>query len=416
MREQVADTSGDGLEAAVTGPAGFTADLTGAFAGIDGLLLIVAFAAVFVILVIVYRSPLLPLIVLGTSVTALCTRCSVVVGSPTPTSLVLNGQTQGILFILVIGAATDYSLLYIARYREALHTHERKWDATWAALRGSWEPILASGGTVIAGLLMLLASELKSNKILGPVSAIGIVFAVLAALTLLPALMLLGRPGGVLAGAAEVRRARRGRRRGGPPRRVAEGRAPHRPPSAGDLGRLDPAARRHGARDDAAEGRRRAVERVRARASRRPATARRCSASISPAARAARGRHRLRGGAAGVADVLLATDGVEAVSVVSGDSPSGSLPVTEDGIQALGPPGTPAGEPTVVDGRVQLEATLADARDSDAAEAVVSTCARARRSARAWTVLVGGATATSRSTRRTRRSATEPSSSRWCSR
>ena len=59
--------------------------------------------------------------------------------------------------------------------------------------------------------------------------------------------------------------------------------------------------------------------------------------------------------------MLLATDGVDAVTVVSEDSPSGSLPVTEDGIQPLGPPGTPAGEPTVVDGRVQLDATLADA-------------------------------------------------------
>ena len=127
---------------------------------------------------IVYRSPLLPVIVLGTSLTALCASVLVVVALARADVLVLNGQTQGILFILVIGAATDYSLLYIARYREALHTHDRKWDATWAALRGSWEPILASGGTVIAGLLMLLASELTSNKILGPVSAIGIAFAV----------------------------------------------------------------------------------------------------------------------------------------------------------------------------------------------------------------------------------------------
>ena len=191
MREQVAATAdAEGLEAAVTGPAGFTTDLSGAFAGIDGLLLLVAFAAVFVILVIVYRSPLLPVIVLGTSLTALCASVLTVVGLARADILVLNGQTQGILFILVIGAATDYSLLYIARYREALHTHERKWDATWSALRGAWEPIVASGGTVIAGLMLLLLSELGSNQILGPVSAIGIVFAVLTALTLLPALML----------------------------------------------------------------------------------------------------------------------------------------------------------------------------------------------------------------------------------
>ena len=154
------------------------------------------------------------MIVLGTSLTALCASVLVVVALARADVLVLNGQTQGILFILVIGAATDYSLLYIARYREALHTHERKWDATWAALRGSWEPILASGGTVIAGLLMLLASELTSNKILGPVSAIGIVFALAHLAHPAARAHALGRPGGVLAGAAEVRRARRGRRRG----------------------------------------------------------------------------------------------------------------------------------------------------------------------------------------------------------
>ncbi|HEU0183613.1 MAG TPA: MMPL family transporter, partial [Agromyces mariniharenae] len=144
LRDRVAETSGDGLQGAVTGPAGFTTDLVAAFAGIDGLLLLVAFAAVFVILVIVYRSPLLPVIVLGTSLTALCASVLAVVALARADVLVLNGQTQGILFILVIGAATDYSLLYIARYREALHVHERKWDATSAALRGSWEPILAS--------------------------------------------------------------------------------------------------------------------------------------------------------------------------------------------------------------------------------------------------------------------------------
>ena len=66
-----------------------------------------------------------------------------------------------------------------------------------------------------------------------------------------------------------------------------------------------------------------------------------------------------------VADVLLATDGVESVAVASEDSPSGSLPVTEDGIQPLGPPGTPAGEPTVIDGAVQIDATLAYASDSE---------------------------------------------------
>src|SRR5699024_6214269 len=104
--------------------------------------------------------------------------------------VLLSGQTQGILFILVIGAATDYSLLYVARYREALRDHHGRWEATKEAWRGSVAAITASGSTVIAGLLCLLLSELSSNRDLGPIAAIGIVFAMLAALTLLPALLM----------------------------------------------------------------------------------------------------------------------------------------------------------------------------------------------------------------------------------
>ena len=396
LRDRIAETGDTGLAAAVTGPAGFTTDLSAAFAGIDGLLLLVAFAAVFVILVIVYRSPLLPLIVLGTSLAALCASVLTVVALARADILVLNGQTQGILFILVIGAATDYSLLYIARYREALRLHERKWDATWAALRGAWEPIVASGGTVIAGLLMLLVSELTSNRILGPVSAIGIVFAVLAALSLLPALML-------WAGRAAF--------------------WPVRP--------------RHGAHllggDDEA-ARRGVWPRVARLIARRPRVTwiastlllavmaigmTQLEADGVPSSEFVLGESQARDGQAilsahfpggsgtpaiviapedrmqEVADVLLGIDGVESVSVASEDSPSGSLPLTTDGIQPLGPPGTAAGDPTIIDGRVQVEATLADASDSDAAEQVVAMMRNelADVSSADGPVLVGGTTA-----------------------
>ncbi len=181
LRSVLEDAAPAGLEVWITGPAGFTADLVGAFAGIDGLLLVVALAAVFVILLIVYRSPLLPVLVLGTSVFSLCLAILAVWWLAKADIVQINGQVQGILFILVIGAATDYALLYVSRYREALRDSERRWDATWTALRGSVEPIVASGGTVIVGLLCLLLSDLNSNKALGPVAAIGIVCALLGA-------------------------------------------------------------------------------------------------------------------------------------------------------------------------------------------------------------------------------------------
>lgn len=179
------------LHAWVTGPAGFTADLVAGFLGIDGLLLAVALGAVFIILVIVYRSPLLPVLVLLTSTFALCVALLTVWWLAKAGIFVLNGQVQGILFILVIGAATDYALLYVARFREAIGTGKKRWDATVTAWRGAFEPILASGGTVIAGLLCLLLSDLASNRALGPIASIGIAFAVLSALTFLPALLAL---------------------------------------------------------------------------------------------------------------------------------------------------------------------------------------------------------------------------------
>jgi RND superfamily putative drug exporter len=106
--------------------------------------------------------------------------------------LALNGQAQGIMFILVVGATTDYALLLVARYREELRRHPVTYDALKVAWRQSLEPISASAITVILGLLCLLLSDLSSNAALGPVAALGIFAAYVAALTLLPALLLIG--------------------------------------------------------------------------------------------------------------------------------------------------------------------------------------------------------------------------------
>ena len=179
------------MRSAFTGPAMFARDLNKAFAGIDGTLLVVALAVVFLILLVVYRSPVLPIVTLMSAIAALASAIFVVWHLANAGVMQLNGQVQGILFILVIGAATDYALLYISRYREELTRHESAWDATQAALKASWEPIVAAGGTVILGLLCLLVSDLGSNKALGPVGGVGIAFAIASALTFLPAALLL---------------------------------------------------------------------------------------------------------------------------------------------------------------------------------------------------------------------------------
>ncbi|WP_243769670.1 MMPL family transporter [Amycolatopsis acidicola] len=184
----------DGLRAYATGPGGYNADFAEVFGGIDGMLLLVTAGVVALILVLVYRSPLLPLVVLISAGLALGSAAALIYWLTRQGVLTLNGQTQGILLILVFGAATDYALLLVARYREELLRTKSSWDAMKIAWRASLEPVGASGGTVILGMLCLLFSELTSNRSLGPVASIGIAGALLASLTFLPAaLVLLGR-------------------------------------------------------------------------------------------------------------------------------------------------------------------------------------------------------------------------------
>ena len=173
----------------VPGFGGIFADLFSAFGSIDTTLLLTTLIVVSIILILVYRSPFLWILPLFTAVTALSLAGTIVYFAAKANWLDLNGQSQGILSVLVLGAATDYALLLIARYREELHHHESRYDSMKIALKGVFEPILASGSTVIAGLLVLLLSDLSSNRGLGPVGAIGIASAMITVLTFLPALL-----------------------------------------------------------------------------------------------------------------------------------------------------------------------------------------------------------------------------------
>jgi RND superfamily putative drug exporter len=178
-----------GLVSNVTGIGALLGDLFGAFEGIDSSLLLTTLGVVALILIVVYRSPVLWILPLFSAVIALSTAGGLVYLLTKNNVIDLNGQSQGILSVLVLGAATDYALLLISRYREELHHHDHPADAMKAALKGVFEPIVASGATVISALLVLLLSDLSGNRGLGPVGAIGIAAAVIVILTLLPALL-----------------------------------------------------------------------------------------------------------------------------------------------------------------------------------------------------------------------------------
>ncbi|WP_395399824.1 MMPL family transporter [Arthrobacter sp. UC242_113] len=405
LRSEIRADAPDGTQTFVTGPAGLAADLTGAFAGIDGILLLVALAAVFVILLVVYRSLLLPFAVLLTSVFALCAAILLVFGMAKAGWIQLNGQSQGILSILVIGAATDYALLYVARFREALEHTANRTAAALTAWRASFAPILASGATVAIALLCLLFSDLNSNKALGPVAAAGIVCSLFAALTLLPAFAaLLGR-------AAFW---------------------PFRP-------RLLPEEARAPQLATGLEGQRGLWRGIGTLVSRRPRTVWVASvlllvvasagvlqlkangvpqtAVILSASNAVDGQDALarhfdagsgsplvivstQGNAGEVLEKVKAADGVGAAYLLA----EGSVPITgaagaPGAPGAPGVPGAPA-NPAVRDGRVLLNATLDFAADSDAAENAVAAM-RASVKGVDPDALVGGVTATALDTKTT---------------
>ncbi|WP_411577366.1 MMPL family transporter [Streptomyces sp. HUAS TT20] len=189
LRDQVGRGSG-GLAVHITGPGGTSADFSKAFEGIDSTLLLSAMGVVIVMLLLTYRSPVLLFVPLVAVVVALFTAQALIYLLARHAGLTVNGQSAGILTVLVFGAGTDYALLLVARYREELRRHEDRHEAMALALHRAGPAVLASGATVVLSMLVLLAAEMNSTRGLGPVAALGVAVALLAMLTLFPALLL----------------------------------------------------------------------------------------------------------------------------------------------------------------------------------------------------------------------------------
>ncbi|MFE3865361.1 MMPL family transporter [Streptomyces goshikiensis] len=375
---RAAADSVSGLSAQIAGPAATQADLADAFSGIDGILLGVALGAVLLILLLVYRSLLLPLVIIISAVFALGLACAVVYALADRGTVRVDGQVQGILSILVIGASTDYALLLAARFREELAARGDRTAAAIAAVRRSAGAIIASGATVALGLLALLASDLTNNRALGPVGAIGIVCSVLATLTFLPAVLaLLGRaafwpatpkPGDATAEGHRVWR------------RIASliDRAPRRVWASTTLLLLVLAAFSPGLSskgvplDEIFVKDAPSVTAQQALARHFPGGSGQPAVIIADAARAAE-----------VQAAATATDGV-----------ASAAPVT-----ASGRPG--GGPPLVVDGRVRIDATLEAAADSDAAKNTVAELRTRLHAVGDADAIVGGYTAQRYDTERT---------------
>ncbi len=183
-----------GVQAQVTGGPAFTTDLTKVFEGADVRLLLVTLGIVALLLILTYRSPwfwLVPLVVVGGAEQA-TTRLVALIAPHA--GIVADPAAAGITSVLVFGAATDYALLLIARYRTALRDEERTFAAMRTAVRRTFEPIVASAATVVLSLLTLLLADQEYLRAIGFSGAVGVIVAMVSSLIVLPpALALFGR-------------------------------------------------------------------------------------------------------------------------------------------------------------------------------------------------------------------------------
>jgi len=192
LRNLAGDPSSD-TSAHLTGTIPLLNDLTNIIKEADAKLLLATGLLVLLLLLLIYRSPILafvPLIVVFLSYTIATGLLDLLVKIGLPVS----SNATSLLLVLMFGVGTDYCLLFVSRYRHALHEHEDSSAALAEALPEAGPAIIASGLTVIAALLALLASSLSLNRAFAPANAIGIAIVLLACLTLLPAVLsVLGR-------------------------------------------------------------------------------------------------------------------------------------------------------------------------------------------------------------------------------
>ncbi|WP_202238178.1 MMPL family transporter [Actinacidiphila reveromycinica] len=184
--------AGDGLEVKVTGAAALSAD---GGIGDQNTLLLISLSIVVVVLLLVYRSPVLWIFPLIGTIASLIAAKAMTSGLASAGFTVTSISTA-ILTVLVLGTSTDYALLLVHRYREELRARPTPVEAMAVALRRTLPSVAASAATVVCGMLCLLAAQSAALRGLGPVAAVAIAAVLVGQVTLLPALLLLvGRPG-----------------------------------------------------------------------------------------------------------------------------------------------------------------------------------------------------------------------------
>ena len=173
----------------VSGPAGVGRDLTTAGASSLDATTIATIILVIVILLFVYRAPLLAFVPLATIAVAvyialkLLALCTLIPG------FYLVNISQIFAVVMLYGAGTDYCLFLISRYREELAAGHDEEKALQRAIKGVGSALVASAATVICGLSLMALADFAKVRSGGPAIAISLTVALVASLTLAPALL-----------------------------------------------------------------------------------------------------------------------------------------------------------------------------------------------------------------------------------
>ncbi|MGG3926956.1 MMPL family transporter [Metabacillus fastidiosus] len=188
LKKEVAKELPSNLETYFTGPAGIMADTYEMFSKADVVLILATVGLIFVILILIYRSPLLAFIpLIGAGITySVVDRLLGLMGKYD--WFAMDSQSLSIMMILLFAVITDYSLLLFARFREELEKSLSVNEAMKNALNFVKEPIVFSGSTVLLSMLTLFFAVYESYRGFAPVFAVAIAIMLIAGLTLMPAL------------------------------------------------------------------------------------------------------------------------------------------------------------------------------------------------------------------------------------
>ncbi|MGE7977224.1 MMPL family transporter [Psychrobacillus sp. NPDC093200] len=188
IRDIVSEESG--TEVYITGPAGIAVDTTNLFERADLVLILATVGIILILLIVIYRSPLLaiiPLLAAGI-VYQVVNQLLGILGAG---GLDLAVQSVSIMSILLFAATIDYSLFVFSRYREELKNYDSKFDSMKWAMRETGIPVFFAGGTVLAAMLVLFFANFGDYKNFAPIFGTTMFVIMFASVTLIPALFTL---------------------------------------------------------------------------------------------------------------------------------------------------------------------------------------------------------------------------------